>query len=59
LSVFDTGKQPTPRDAVAPQFVGHDHSRHIVQTLQKPPEEALRGIGIASGLNEDVEHDPF
>ena len=25
--------------------------------LQKPPEEALRGVGVAPGLNEDVEHD--
>jgi hypothetical protein len=27
-----------------------------LQTLQKPPEEALGGVGIAPGLNEDVEH---
>ena len=58
LSVLDTGKQLTPSDAVAPQLVGHDHSRHILQALQKPPEEALRGVGIASGLNEDVERNP-
>ena len=58
LSVFNTGKRLTPSDAIAPQLVGHDQSRHILQTLQKPPEEALYGLGIASGLNEDVEYDP-
>ena len=56
LSVLDAGKQLTLSDAIAPQLVGHDHPRHVLQTLQKPPEEALRGVGIAPGLNEDVEH---
>jgi hypothetical protein len=56
LSVLDAGKQLTLSDAIAPQLVGHDHPRHILQTLQKPLEEALRGVGIAMGLNEDVEH---
>jgi hypothetical protein len=59
LSVLDTGKQLTLSDAVASQLFGHDHSRHILQTLQKPPEEALRGVGIASSLNEDVGTTPF
>jgi hypothetical protein len=57
LSVLDAGKQLTPSDAVAPQLVGHDHPRHGLQTLQKPPKEALRRVGIAPGLNENVEHD--
>ena len=56
LSVLDAGKQLTPSDTIAPQLVSHDHSRDVLQTLQKPPEEALRGVGIAPGLNEDVEH---
>src|SRR5215469_11237037 len=57
LSVLDAGKQVTLSDAVAPQLVGHDHPRHVLQTLQKPPKEALRRVGIAPGLNENVEHD--
>ena len=57
LSVLNAGKQLTLSDAIAPQLVGHDHPRYILQTLQKPLEEALRGVGIAPGLNEDVEHD--
>ncbi|HUN40245.1 MAG TPA: hypothetical protein VMU81_08155 [Acetobacteraceae bacterium] len=57
LSMLDAGKQLTLSDTIAPQLVGHDHPRYIVQALQKPLEEALRGVGIAPGLNEDVEHD--
>ena len=56
LSVLDAGKQLAPSDTIAPQLVSHDHSRDVLQTLQKPPEEALGGVGIAPGLNEDVEH---
>jgi hypothetical protein len=56
LSVFDVRKQLTLSDAIAAQFVGHDHPRHILQTLQKPSEETLRSVGISSGLNENVEN---
>ncbi len=56
LSVLDAGKQLTPSDAIAAQLVGHDHPRDVLQALQKPSEEALRGVGVAPGLNEDVEH---
>jgi hypothetical protein len=56
LSVLDAGKQLTSSDTIAPQLVSHDHPRDVLQTLQKPPEEVLRGVGIAPGLNEDVEH---
>src|SRR6476469_5573924 len=56
LSVLDAGKQLTLSDTIAPQLVSHDHSREVLQTLQKPPEEALGGVGIAPGLNEDVQH---
>src|SRR5580658_4763752 len=54
--MLNCGKQLTLSDAIAPQFVGHDHPRHILQTLQQPHEEALCRIGIPPGLNEDVEH---
>jgi len=57
LSMLDAGKQLTLSDAISPQLVGHDHPRYIVQDLHKPLEKALRGVGIAPGLNEDVEHD--
>ena len=44
------------RHAVASQLVGHDHPRHILQTLQQPPEETLGRFGVATFLNQDVEH---
>jgi hypothetical protein len=34
LSVLDAGKQLTLSDAIAAQFVGHNHPRLIVQALQ-------------------------
>jgi hypothetical protein len=56
LSVFDAGKQLPLSDPVAPQLVGHDHPRFILQTVQQSFEEALCRLGIAPGLNQDVEH---
>jgi hypothetical protein len=44
------------RHVVAPQLVGHEHPWHVLQALQKSPEEALRRVGITPGLNEDVEN---
>ena len=54
--MLDVGKQVALRHAVASQFVGHDHPRHILQTFQQTPEESLGGRRIAAFLNEDVEH---
>jgi hypothetical protein len=55
LPVFDMGKQMAPRYALAPQLVGHDHPRCVLQTLQKSPEEALGCVAIASILDKNVE----
>jgi hypothetical protein len=56
--VLDSGKQLSLSNAIAPQLVGHNHPRHVVQTLQESQEEPLCGVGIAAGLNEDVEYYP-
>jgi hypothetical protein len=56
LAVLNAGKQLTLGHAIAPQFVGHDQPRHILQALQPPSEEALRSGGIAPGLNQNIEH---
>ena len=56
LSALNAGKQLTLSDHIAPQLVGHGHPRYLLQTLQKLLEKALCGVGIAPGLNEDVEH---
>ena len=54
--MLNRGKQLTLSDAITPLRVGHDHPRHILQTLQQPGEDELCGIGITPGLNEDIEH---
>ena len=56
LPMFDSRKQLTFRHTVAPQLVGHDHPRHIVQTRQQASEETLGCLAVAACLNEDVEH---
>jgi hypothetical protein len=43
-------------DAVTAQLVGHNHPRLVLQIRQQPFEEALGRLGIAPGLNQDVEH---
>jgi hypothetical protein len=57
LSVFYTRKQLTFRHAVAPQFVGDQDARHILQAVQQPLEEALRCSGIAAALDQNIEYD--
>ena len=59
LPVLNVGKQVALGDAVAAQFVGHDHPRHVLQALQQPLEELLGSFGIPPVLHEDVEHDAF
>jgi hypothetical protein len=54
--MFDAGKQSTLRNTIAPQFVGHDHPRHILQTLQQSFEEPLCSAGIAPRLDKDIQH---
>jgi hypothetical protein len=55
--MFDAGKQLTLRNTIAPQFVGHDHPRHILQNLQ----HRLKNCGISSyervTLTIEVERD--
>ena len=41
---------------VASQLVSHDHTRHILQPCQQPPEEARGSSGSTPALNKDVEH---
>ena len=54
--MLDAREQLTVSDAIASQLVGHNHPRHVLQTLQQPVEEAFRGVAIAPGLNEYVEY---
>jgi hypothetical protein len=57
LPVLDLRQQRALRHAIAAQFVGDEHARNILQTLQQPLEEALRLPDIAVALHQDIEHD--
>ena len=53
--MFCVGKQLSLSESIAAHFVGHDHTRLILQTIQQPLEKTLGGVGIAPRLNQDVE----
>ena len=57
LSVFDAGKQIALRDAAASRLVGHDHLRHILQSLRQSSEDTVGSVGITPILNQTVERD--
>src|ERR1019366_7291875 len=57
LSMLNLWKQLAPRHAVALKFIGHDHTRHVIQALQQPSEKPFGRLAISPWLNEDVEHD--
>src|SRR5476649_2763472 len=54
--MFNLGKQLTTGDAVASQLIRHNHARSILESLQQPPKETLRGVAVPPWLNQDVEH---
>jgi hypothetical protein len=56
LSVFYLRKQVASGHAVASQFVGHDHTRHVLKALQQPAKEAFGGFAIPLLLHKNVEH---
>ena len=45
------------RDAAASQLVGHDHPRHILQSLQQSSEETPGSVRITPIVDQNVEHD--
>ena len=55
--MFNLRKQCALSHAVASQFVGHDHARHILKAFQQPAKEPFGRFGVPPRLNEDVEHD--
>ena len=57
LSVFNFWKHLALCHPVAWQLVDNNHARYILKTFQQPSEEPLRGFGVPSRLNEDVEYD--
>ena len=57
LAMLDIRQQLSLCHAVASQLVGDQDARHILQTLQQPPEEALRRPSVAPALHQDIEYD--
>src|SRR5919206_1535783 len=55
LPMLDTGQDLALRGSIRSELVGHDHSGHIAQALEQLLEEALRCLGVAPALNQDVE----
>src|ERR687886_287547 len=55
LPMLDAGQDLALRGSIRSELVGHDHSGHIAQALEQLLEEALRCLGIAPALNQDVE----
>ena len=56
--MFHAEHHLTFRRAVAPQLVGHQHTRGVTQIFQQFAEESLGGSGVASALHQDIEHVP-
>ena len=56
LPMLDIGQQVALRDPIAPEFVGDDHPRRILQALQQTLEEPLGGFRIPPVLHKDIEN---
>ena len=54
-AMLGRGQQFAVRDLVAAQLIGDEHARHILQSLEEPPEELLGGHSVSAGLDQDVE----
>jgi hypothetical protein len=50
--------QPSVGHPVAGQLVGDQNPWHVPQSLEQLAEEPGRGVGVAPGLNEDVQNIP-
>jgi hypothetical protein len=55
LPMFHTGQELMHGRTVAFQFVRDDHPRHIGQPLQELAEESLRGLLVATALDENIQ----
>jgi hypothetical protein len=55
--LFYAREQLTFRHTVAPQFVGNQDTRHVLQALQQLLEEPPGCSGIAAALFQNIEYD--
>ena len=58
MSVLNMGQDILLGGGVAPELVGHDHPRHILQATQQLAKEPPGGVGVAPALHQDLQHVP-
>jgi hypothetical protein len=56
LAMRDPGQDLLLGGAIAPEFIGHDHTGNVLQPLQQFLEEPLGRLRVAPTLHQDVEH---
>ena len=54
--MLDARKDLAFGSVIGSEFISHDHSGHVAQTLQQLAKEALGRLRVAAALNQDVEH---
>jgi hypothetical protein len=50
LPMFNAQQDLTFRSTIGPEFIGHDNSGNVAQTLQQLAKEALGGFLVAAAL---------
>ena len=53
-AVLDPGQDLPLGRAIAPEFIGHDHTGNVLQPLQQLLEEALGRLRVAPALHQDI-----
>ncbi len=57
--MFHARQDLTFRGTIGPEFISHDHSGHVAQSLQQLAKEALGCLGVPAALDEHIEHVPM
>jgi hypothetical protein len=55
LVMLDTRQDLSLGRAVAPELIGNDYPRYILQSLQKLAKELLRCFLVSATLHEDIQ----
>jgi hypothetical protein len=56
LPMFHARQDLTFRGTIGPEFICHDDSGHIAQTLQQLAKEALGGLRVTPALHQNIKH---
>ncbi len=58
LTVFDARQDLAFGGTIGTEFICHDHSRHVAQTLQQLAKEALGSLRVPAALDQHIKHVP-